>query len=219
MPTPPRPRVPFVVAAPLLAALALAPARAAELPPKDAPPYTGVYRMSMKSKVEPTDDWTFKTDDTVTIAVRNKQSRWDYQSDGHTLIYDAVGLSSIVFGGKMPPDTANRSLSPTPPIGWEFGVATVQTATPAAPEVVGPDTVAGKECTRIRFVSIQYGKPEFCVTPTGIVLRFANSSTTGEVLYEATSITETPPDPSRFSTPPGYKVQDLALPRRHINIH
>jgi hypothetical protein len=218
MPTRPHPPIPFVVAASLVAALALAPARAAELPPKDAPAYTGVYRMSTKSKVEPTDDWTFTTDDTVTIAVLNKQSRWDYQSDGHTLIYDSVGRSSTVFGGKTPPNTANRSLAPTPPIGWEFGFATVQAATPAAPEVVGTDTVAGKECTRIRFVSLQYGKPEFCVTPTGIVLRFTNASTTAEGVYEATSITETPPDPGRFSTPPGYKVQDWAQPRKHVNI-
>ena len=194
----------------LVIALAASVGRADELPPTEAPPYTGVYSLSSRQRVSPTDDWQFHTEDTITIAVANKQSRWDYKSDGHTIINDSIGRTITQFGGKIPPNTAKRSPSPVVPIGFEFGMATVAKATPAKPEILGTTTIAGKECTRVRFVSTQYGKPEFCVTKNGITLRFANASSTAEAVYEAQSIDETAPAADRFTVPAGYKIEEGA---------
>ena len=69
----------------------------------------------------------------------------------------------------------------------------------------------------MRFVSTQFGKPEFCVTKTGITLRFANSSSTAEAVYEAQSVDETAPAPDRFTVPAGYKVEERAgAPKREL---
>jgi hypothetical protein len=199
-------------------ALALAtPVLADELPPQEAPAYTGVYQLSSRSKVNATDDWQFTKDDTVTIAVRDNKARWDHKSDGLTLLIDR-GVMSTSFGGKTPPNTALRSRMPSAPIGWEFGYATVAAATPEKPQVLGTTTIAGKECTRITFNSTQYGKPEFCVAKTGIVLRFANKSSTAEATYEAQSVTETAPDKDRFAVPAGYTVEERRPPNRNVQI-
>jgi hypothetical protein len=196
----------------LVAGLALVAgaARAADLPlpPKEAPAYSAVYKTSSKSKAMPTDDWTFTTEDTLTIAVLNKQSRWDYKSDGRTMLIDSVSRYTTSFGGNLPPSTATRTKAPLTPIGWEFGMATVAAATPAKPQILGTATIAGQECTRVQFVSTQYGKPEFCVTKTGIPLRFSNSSSTAEAVYEAQSVDEKAPAADRFGVPAGYKVEE-----------
>ncbi len=200
----------------LLAALPVV-GSAEDLPPAESPPFTGVYHMTTRSKVDATDDWTFFDDDTVTIATLHKQSRWDYKKDGHTLLVDSVGRFSTVFGGKNPPNTAFRSQSDVVAIGWEFGYATIKAATPdKQPEVLGTTTIAGRECTRLRFDSEVYGKPEFCVDKTGIVLRFANASPTAEATFEAQSIDAATPASDRFTTPAGYNVQMKSKPRRDI---
>ena len=178
------------------------------MPPKEAPAYSAVYKVSNKSKPTPTDDWQFQSEDTVTIAVLNKQSRWDYKSDGRTTISDSVSRFTTSFGGKLPPNTATRVQTTFVPIGWEFGMATIAAATPAKPKIVGTTTIAGQECTRVQFVSTQYGKPEFCVTKSGITLRFANASSTAEAVYEAQSVDEKAPPADRFTVPAGYKVEE-----------
>jgi hypothetical protein len=196
----------------VLATLALVAttARAEEMPPKEAPPYSAVYKTTSKSRVMATDEWTFQSEDTVTIAVLNKQSRWDYKSDGRTILNDLVGRTATSFGGTMAPNTATRVRTTYTPIGWEFGMSVIATATPAKPEILGTATIAGRECTRIRYVSTQFGKPEFCVTKTGITLRFANASSTAEAVYEAQSVDETAPPANRFTVPAGYKVEERA---------
>jgi hypothetical protein len=205
----------------LAAALALVASNvpAQELPPKEAPAYSAVYKTSSRSRAMATDDWQFHSEDTVTIAVLNKQSRWDYKDDGRTIITDQVARTTTRFGGSVPPNTAFRSQTTFTPIGWEFGMATIAAATRAKPEIVGTTTIAGQECTRVRFVSTQFGKPEFCVTKSGITLRFANASSTAEAVYEAQSVDETAPAPSRFVVPPEYKIEQRAAePKRNLKL-
>jgi hypothetical protein len=201
----------------LLTAATLA-AAADELPPKEAPPYTAVYHNSSRSKVNPSDDWTFSNEDTVTISVRTKQSRWENKSDGHVTIIDAPSRQMTTFGGKVPPKTALRTRSSVVAIGWEFGIGTVAGTTENPPEILGTSTIAGHECTRLRFTSEQYGKPEFCVTKTGIVLRFANASSTAESVYEAQSVDETAPEQAKFSVPEGYTIEQRRSTPKNVKI-
>jgi len=187
-------------------------ARADELPPKDAPAYTGVYHLSTRVRAEETEPWVSQPDETITIAVQGKQSRWDFKSDGHTVIADAAAKSTTSFGGKVPANTAYRSRLSFTPIGWELGYATVAGATKSKPEVLGTATFAGQPCTRLRFTSEEYGTPEYCVAKSGIVLRFANESENASAIYEAQSITEKAPDKDRFSPPAGYKIEEPKMP-------
>lgn len=203
----------------LLVLATSASSHAGSVPPKTAPPYTGVYRVSMQSRERAQDDWTYKTNDTVTIAVfGTKLARWDYRSDGHTILNDYVGRYSTTFGGSMPPGVARRAQAPTPPLAWELGYAAVAAATERDPEIVGKATIAGRECTKLRYVSDQYGEPEFCVTDTGIVLRFANRSSTAEATYEAESIDEKAPDQSRYAIPAGVTVEDPTPPKKALDL-
>ena len=182
---------------------------AGDVPPKDAPAYTGVYHVRTQARDKAQDDWSYKTDDTVTIAVfTTKLSRWDYKSDGHTILNDYVGQYATVFGGALPPGKARRSHASAPPLAWELGYAAVAAATGHGPEIVGTATIAGRACTQIRYVSDQYGEPEFCVTKTGIVLRFANHSSTAEATYEAESIDDKAPNIDRFGLPAGVTVDE-----------
>jgi hypothetical protein len=68
------------------------------------------------------------------------------------------------------------------------------------------------------FNSTQYGKPEFCVAKTGIVLRFANKSSTAEAVYEAESITEGAADKTRFALPAGLTIEEKRPPNRNVQI-
>jgi hypothetical protein len=216
-PTTQRYSVTIALAATLVLAASIA--RADDLPPTEAPGYSAVYKMTSRSRVEPTDDWTFHNEDTVTIAVLNKQSRWEFKRDGHTIINDNVALTTTEFGGSLPPKTAVRTQSTFATIGWEFGTMRVSQATPAKPEILGTTTIAGRECTRIRFTSTQFGKPEFCVTKTGVPLRFANASSTAETVYEAQSVDEKAPPADRFAVPAGYTLEQRAAePRRNLNL-
>jgi len=195
--------------------LVLAPAAYGEkLPPKEAPAYSAVYHATSRSKDKVGDPWQYETDDMVTIAVLNKQSRWDHKSDGTTRINDSVSRYTTTFGGKVPPNTAYRTRAQFVAIGWEFGYVNVAKATDSEPEVLGTMTVAGQPCTRLRYTSEQYGTPEFCVTKSGIVLRFVNASSTAEATYEATSVDEKAPDANRFTTPFGYKFEEPGQARR-----
>jgi hypothetical protein len=191
-------------------------ARADELPPKDAPAYSGVYKTTTRYRDDERGDWNRQTEDTVTIAVLPKQSRWDYKSDGRTAINDYGSRATTLFGGKEPPNTARRVIAPATPISWEFGYATVLAVANDKPKVLGTATIAGKECTKLRLVSDDdiYGEPEFCVTKTGIVLRFTNHSSNAETVVEAESITEAAPDKATFAVPAGYTVEEKRVRRR-----
>ena len=180
---------------------------AADLPPQEAPPFTGVYKMALRSRDEPTDEWQYKTDDTVTIAVLHKQVRWDRKTEGGTQIIDSVSGFTTSFGGRIPAGTAFRTKAVVP-VGWEFGYARVAKATEKEPEVLGQATIAGQPCTRLKFVSEQYGEPEYCVAKNGVVLKFTNASPTAEATYEAVSIDDKAPDASRFVTPADLKLEE-----------
>ena len=199
--------------------LALVPvSHAADLPPQEAPAYTGVYHMVTRARDNQGEDWKYLNDDTVTIAVLTKQARWDHEKDGTARIMDGPSNYTTIWGGKLPANTAYRSRAPFKSIGWEFGYATVAKATGKEPEVLGTETIAGQPCTRLRYISAQYGEPEFCVAKSGIVLRFANKSADAEATYEATSITEKAPDPNIFRTPPEIKVEERGQARRDVKI-
>ncbi len=202
----------FRIALILAALVALARVVAADdLPPHQAPGFSAVYHLTSRSREHSQDDWTVASEDTVTISVlATKLSRWEYKSDGHWVLNDQVARRSTTFGGRNPPNTATSSQAPFTPIGWEFGYDVVFNANEGKVDVLGKTTIAGKECTRLKLVSAQYGVPEFCVTKAGIVLRFANQSSTLAVVHEAQSLDQTAPDPQRFPTPVGTKAERRA---------
>ena len=140
--------------------------------------------------------------------------RWDYQKSGLSQIKDIPSRYTTSFGGHIPQGSAFRTRAEFIGISWELGYGTVAKATERPPDVLGTATIAGQECTRLRYISAQYGEPEFCVAKNGIVLRFANKSADAEATYEATSITEKAPDADRFSTPVNLKVEDRAQARK-----
>jgi len=191
---------------------------AADLPPQEAPAYTGVYKMTQRSRDEAGGDWKYNTDDTVTIATLHKQSRWDRKTAGSTDIIDSVSKNMTSFGGHVAAGTAIRTQTSFVPIGWEFGYAVVVKASEKDPEVLGEATIAGRPCTRLKFVSEQYGEPEYCITKSGIVLKFANASSTAEATYEAVSIDDKAPDANRFVTPADLKVKESASGPRKLNL-
>jgi len=208
----------FVVLALALSSAPAVPSLAVadDLPPATAPAFSAVYHLTSRAREKAQDDWAYNTEDMVTISVgTTKESRWDYKSDGRTILNDEVSRFATTFGGKnQPPNVAQRNQAPFVPIGWEFGYETVTKVSESKPEVLGKTTIAGKECTRLRLVSDQYGEPEYCVTSTGIVLRFANKSSTVETVYEAQSLNETTPDAKIFSVPAGMTVEERGGPKR-----
>lgn len=204
----------------LVIATGLAPlgrfATADDLPPQAPPAYAAVYKSTFRAKTEPgTDVWSIATADTVTIAVSGTRSRWDYESDGHGLLNDYGTKTLVEFGGRHGEGKGLRLTHRTLPIRWEIGYGPVTLATEAPPEVLGTDTVAGQPCTRLKYDSVQFGTPEYCVAKNGIVLRFANRSSDAEMTYEAVSILPAP-DPKRFELPAGLEITDRQLtgPRR-----
>jgi hypothetical protein len=71
-----------------LGALLASSVGAADLPPQEAPAYTGVYNMTQRSREAPGGDWKYNTTDTITIATLHRQSRWDHKTAGSTEIID-----------------------------------------------------------------------------------------------------------------------------------
>jgi hypothetical protein len=209
-----RPHPRFVLLFTALVAIPVV-AAADDLPPNVAPAYSAVYHNTSRARDKAQDEWTYHSEDTITISILpSRLSRWDYKSDGHWLLNDQVSRRSTTFGGKNPPNTAYSFQAPYLPLGWEFGYDTAAKVSDSKPEVLGKTTIAGKECTQVKLVSEQYGEPEYCVTKTGIVLRFVNKSSTAETVYEAQSVDESAPDQKRFSTPPGTRVEERGGPRR-----
>ena len=194
-------------------------AGAADLPPQEAGSYTAVYKMTSRQRDDdPGAEWKYTADDTVTIAVLDKQARWDRKTAGSSDIVDSVAGTITYFGGKIPAGTARRARTTSPGIGWEFGYARVAKAAEKAPEVLGEATIAGQPCTRLKFVSEMYGDPEFCVAKNGVVLKFANASSNAEATYEAVSVDDKAPDASKFVTPAGLKVEERGERTRDVKI-
>lgn len=192
--------------------LALAsPVRGDDLPPKQAKSFTAVYHLERRYR-NPPDDPEWKTlTDTVTIAVDGQRSRWDYKHDGRTILYDYAAQTSTEYGGSHAPNTAvlwhYKGKMPMP-IGFEFGFGRSTLAEGAKPVVTGTATVAGKPCTRVVVESDDYGKPDFCVTAEGIVLRYENRGLNDGAVYEAQSVTLEAPAPERLKVPEGYQIED-----------
>lgn len=189
---------------------------AADLPPREAPAYSATYRMSSRSRVAAQDEWKFSENDTVTINVAGKQSRWDYAKGGTTILNDHATRRTTTFGGKTPAGKALRGKAPFVPIGWEYGYATV--AGDKAPEVLGTTTIAGRECVRLKFDSEDYGTPEYCVAKNGIVLRFANQTDTAEATYEAETVSDAAPAGDKFAVPSNLAIEERRPVQRNVEI-
>jgi hypothetical protein len=177
-----------------------------QLPPQEAAPYTGVYKWTSRQKDGPGEEWKYFNEDTVTIAVLNRQIRRDRKTAGSTEITNSATRITTMFGGSTPAGTAYRSKAPFTGIGWELGYGTVRRATEKDPEVLGEATIAGQPCTRLKFVSEQYGEPEYCVAKNGVVLKWTNVSSDSEATWEAISVDDKAPDATRFLTPSDLKI-------------
>lgn len=177
------------------------------LPPTAAPPSTTVYRQSIVRN----DDGQKRTfDDTITITVAGKRSRWQKKSDGQTTVYDGVAKTITMWGGGLPEKEALRSPLPDQMASWDLGYGTIA-ADGGPPTEKGTATIAGQECTRLEFTTKRYGSPELCVTASGIVAKFFlddpedHSVTT----FEAERITPGAPPAGAFEVPAGVTVQTM----------
>lgn len=190
----------------VLAAVAFAPAAHA-LPPAAAPPNTTVYRQTIVR----TDGGAKRTiDDTVTISVAGKRSRWVRKNDGQTTIHDGDTKTMTMYGGGLPPNEALRTPQAGPTSSWDLGYGTLAAAG-GPPTEKGTATIAGTECTRLAFATKRYGNPELCVTAAGIVARFhLDDPEDGSVTtFEAERITPGDPPAGTFDVPAGYTVQTM----------
>jgi hypothetical protein len=189
------------------------PVRSDALPPTEAKPFTAVYNSERRYRLPP-DDPEWKTiKDSMTISVSGVQSRWEYKSDGRIAIYDYGKRTLIEYGGKHAARTAARfHFTSIPlPIGWEFGSGKASRTDGAKSQVVGKATIAGQECTRVVVESEEYGKPEFCVTADGTVLRYEIQALNDSIVYEAQSVTPGTVEPASFQLPAGYAAEDKTL--------
>jgi hypothetical protein len=182
--------------------------RADELPPTHAPPYSGVYRLSNRIRDNEAGAWRPSSEETISIAIRGKRSRWDFKSDGRVAISDLAGPFTTTFGGRGSANVAYRMRMSLSQTDWEFGYGTAAVACGGKPESLGSTSIAGHACTRLRCASEKYGAPEYCVTKSGIVLRYANQSGRTGWVYEAQSIKKGQADADRFLPPAGYKIED-----------
>ncbi len=75
----------------------------------------------------------------------------------------------------------------------------------------GTQTIAGQPCTTLAFDSKRYGKPELCVTATGIVARFHLEDTgSGTVTtFEAQTITPGNQPDDTFKVPDDLTVEGM----------
>lgn len=178
-------------------------------PAETAPPFSATYHLQRDVRDDPGAEWTSDRNETVTIAIDGTRSRWDYGGDGTVKIFDTVASTYMVTGGKVGNDVAYRVAMSFRPIGWEFGYAYAASPDGAKVETLGTTKIAGRECTRMRITSEEFGEPEFCVTKNGIVLRFTNSTPEERATYEATSVTDGPVDVNKFSLPPELKIEKL----------
>jgi hypothetical protein len=133
-------------------------------------------------------------------------------------ITDRVSRHSTSFGGKIPAGTAADA---TAFAGDRLGVRLCHGG-----EGDGEGARSARRgddrrptCTRLKFVSEQYGVPEYCVAKNGVVLKWSNVSSTAEMTYEAISIDDKAPDADRFVTPKDLKVEEKASgPKKNLKL-
>jgi hypothetical protein len=207
MPAPSLVRLVAMPTSRLLSALLLAATPALALPPPDAAPNATVY----KQTVERTVDGKKSTEnETTTIRVADKRSRWDRQTAKQTIVFDHPAGAIFTWGGSLPPNVALKSPMPPALAAWDLGYARIA-ADSMPPVEKGTATIAGQQCTKLQFTSKRYGEPELCVTDKGIVARFHLTDTgSGNVTtFEATSITPGAQPESTFKVPDDLTVEEM----------
>lgn len=191
----------------LLPLLLLAATPALALPPPAAAPNATVYAQT----VERTTDGKKTTEnETTTIRVTDKRSRWDRKTAKQTIVFDHPGSFILTWGGQLPPNVALKTPMPLTLAAWDLGYAGIA-ADSTPPVEKGTATIAGTQCTKLEFASKRYGKPELCVTDTGIVARFHLTDTgSGTVTtFEAQSIAPGTQPETTFKAPDDLTVEEL----------
>lgn len=146
--------------------------------------------------------------DTVTIAVLGSKSSWK-DGAGQVTIYDAQAKKMIVCSGKGKEKTAQQKSIPASTSNWELGYQRLTTNMTAPPKEGAQAKYAGEACTNVQFETREMGKPELCVTPKGVVARYAEQGADGsETVYEAEKITMTAPTADVFEIPSGCELKD-----------
>jgi hypothetical protein len=192
----------------LVSALLLVAAPALALPPPDAAPNVTVYKQTI---VRTQDGKATTENETTTIAVTDKRSRWDRKNAGQTIVFDHPGSAIYTWGGsQLPPNVALKSAMPPALAAWDLGYAGIA-ADSTPPVEKGTKTIAGRSCTTLVFASKRYGAPELCVTADGIVARFQledkGSGTT--TTFEAEKITPGKQPASAFEVPADRTVENM----------
>ncbi len=191
----------------LLSVLLLAATPAMALPPPDAAPNQTVYTQT----VERTVDGKKSTEqETTTIRVADKRSRWDRKNAKQTIVFDHPAGAIFTWGGTLPANVALKSPLPPALAAWDLGYARIA-ADSTPPVEKGTATIAGQQCTQLQFTSKRYGEPQLCVTDKGIVARFHLTDTaTGNVTtFEAKTITPGAQPASTFEVPADLSVEDM----------
>jgi hypothetical protein len=191
----------------LLPALLLAATPALALPPPDAAPNQTVYKQTVERTV---DGKKSSEQETTTIRVTDKRSRWDRKTAKQTIVFDHPAGAIFTWGGTLPPNVALKSPMPPALAAWDLGYARIA-ADSTPPVEKGPATIAGTPCTKLQFASKRYGEPELCVTDTGIIARFHLTDTgSGNVTtFEAQTITPGTQPASTFAVPDDLTVEEM----------
>lgn len=188
-------------------ALLLVAAPALALPPPEAAPNATVY----KQTIDRMQDGKKTTEtETTTIRTAGKRSRWDRKTQKQTIVFDHPGKAIFTWGGQLPPNVALKSPMPPALAAWDLGYGGIA-AESTPPVEKGTQTIAGQPCTTLAFDSKRYGKPELCVTATGIVARFHLEDTgSGTVTtFEAQTITPGNQPDDTFKVPDDLTVEDM----------
>lgn len=180
-------------------------APAAAFPPPKARPYTGTYKMTSKTT---RDGKTDTKKGTVTIAVLGNKSSWK-DGDGQVTIYDIQTKKMTVYGGKSKEKIAEQKDLPAATSNWELGYQRLTTNMTAPPKEGAQGKYGGEACTLVQFETREMGNPELCITPKGVVTRYAEKSADGgETVYEAEKIDMSAPAADAFAVPPGYELKN-----------
>jgi hypothetical protein len=178
------------------------------LPPPDAAPNVTVY----KQTISRTQDGKPATEnETTTISVTDKRTRWDRKTAAQTIVFDHPGKAIYTWGGpQLPPNVALKSPMPPALAAWDLGYAGIAADSPP-PAEKGTKTIAGVSCTVLVFTSKRYGAPELCVTADGIVARFqlADTGSGNVTTFEATKITPGKQPASTFEVPADRTVEEM----------
>lgn len=181
------------------------PAAAAAFPPPKARPYTGTYKMTSKTIQ---DGKTETKKGTVTIAVLGNKSSWK-DADGQVTIYDVQAKKVTVYGGKSKEKIAQRKDLAAATSAWELGYQRLTSSMTAPPKEGAQGKYAGEACTVVQFETREMGNPELCITPKGVVTRYAEKKADGsETVYEAEKIDMSAPEADAFTVPHGYELKD-----------